>query len=1242
MEAPAAHSRHFKAAGSGSSPGAFSAELILTMNQARPVMRNGNGWKTRLSLDAQRSKVKTAAASFEGTGMTAATTIGPYRILDPLGRGGMGVVYRAQRADAPQTVALKTVKVTSPRGLDAIRREIEALTQIRHPGIVTIVDHGVHEGRPWYAMDLLEGESLRHFGQRVWSTFRVTTPPPAPTEGISRTEDLADLTEPPSAPGAAPALPAVSGPYPAAGGELAAVLGIVRRVCETLAYIHGEGLVNRDLKPENILLDAQYPILIDFGLVAHHPGRSGREAIEAQHGMSGTLPYMSPEQIRGEFVDARADLYSIGCLLYELVTGRPPFTGSPQEVVSQHLSAAPLPPSKIVTGVPPSLENLILRLLEKKLPERVGFADEAAAWLASLTDDAEPKKGLPRPRPYLYRPGFFGRESLISELTTLRDRAALGGGAFVLLGGESGVGKTRVAMEMTRFAPSWHMQLIVGESSPMSFAGSRSAGGAPLHALRPLLQAISDRCHEGGGEVTERLLGQARPILASYEPSFAELPDSRPETPVISLSGDTSRQRLFRYLAEALAALAAERPVLWILDDLAWADELSLAFLSSLSSEYLESTPVFILGTYRSEDPTDSIASLLLQPHIRKHLLPRLGPSAVSSMIADMLALREPWDSFAEFVAQRAEGNPFFVVEYVRAAVAEGLLHRGEDRAWQWRRRDEGDPLSEAVVQLPKSVRALIAGRLRRLSADAQLVSIVTAVIGREAETEIIRELACLSDAAFYAATTELLQRQVLQPVPPDRLRFDHDRLRELAYEQPTGEQLWKLHAHAGDLMERRSQGVIGAERAWATIGRHLSLGRSYERAADYLRRAADHAKATHGNADALQLYREAIAQVCQPSFQASQDSRNATLADLYESLGEVCTLTGQHEEAGRAYLSATELTSPSSKVARARLYRKMGKTLEVRHQHEDALLCYARCKQELERDPDNNSPGWRTENIQVHIEELWVCYWLNRVEEMAAIVASLGPLIARDASPSQRNQFFQTQMLLNFRRSRYVVTEQALGFARAAVESCQAGVTPAELYAARMVLGLALLFNKAFSAADRELQAVTAVAERAGDIPTLARSLTYLALAARMRARVDDTRHYSDKSAKMANLCGAVEYAGAALANHAWLSLRAADPVTARQLALRALDLWTNMKAKFPFHWMALVPLLEAELIQGDLGAAVGRAEALLSPTQQFLPGAASDALGDAIQTFKQGNLDATRAGLERALRNLDAHGYH
>jgi hypothetical protein len=504
-------------------------------------------------------------------------------------------------------VALKTVKIPTPRWLESIRREIDALTRIRHPGVVRIVEHGVEHGRPWYAMDLLEGESLRRFGQRLWSPY--STPAPVPlaiTDHVSETDDVPPSgeidhfptfpSEPPSA-----TIPHLVGSLPpAAAGELQAVLRLMRRVCATLAFLHGEGFVNCDLKPENVLLVGGQPVIIDFGLTAHHPGGTGREALEAQRAMSGTLPYMSPEQIRGEFVDARSDLYAVGCMLYELVTGRTPFAGPARTIALQHLSSPPVPPSERVVDVSPELESLILRLLQKSLTDRFGFADEVAALLAELSGDAQRLPDFPPARPYLYRPRFVGRRDVLTRLTELRDGAASGSGCLVLVGGESGVGKTRVAMELTRIEPSVHMRIVTSEASTLSTEIAGPLGAAPLQAIRPMLRAIADRCQEGGAKVTEELLGGRRSVLALYEPLIAQVPASEPMTPAISLGADGARQRLFRYLSETLAAFAREQPVMWVLDDLGWADDLSLDFLKSLSAEYVATTPLFILGTYRS------------------------------------------------------------------------------------------------------------------------------------------------------------------------------------------------------------------------------------------------------------------------------------------------------------------------------------------------------------------------------------------------------------------------------------------------------------------------------------------------------------------------------------------------------------------------------------------------------------------------------------------------------------------
>ena len=355
--------------------------------------------------------------------------IGPYETETELGRGAMGLVHRARHTQTGQVVALKTAGESNAKWLEGIRREILTLTRISHPGVVRIVDHGLHGGRPWYAMELLLGETLQQFKGRIWSPyFRPSRPVPS-SELVSRTVDFSSTLEGSDAGDTTvDELPRSSGEgvesvrlrADVAAGELPIVLRIGRRLCATLAFLHGEGFISCDLKPENVMLVDGSPIIIDFGLATHHPGGSGREAIVSPRRMTGTLPYMSPEQINGEFVDARSDLYSVGCLLYEMITGEKPFKGSPQEIVRGHLTIAPSPLSELVEGVPEELERIVMKLLGKTPADRFGYADEVARALAELSKDAEALHGFPVPRSYLYRPRFAGRAELLRGLTDRR------------------------------------------------------------------------------------------------------------------------------------------------------------------------------------------------------------------------------------------------------------------------------------------------------------------------------------------------------------------------------------------------------------------------------------------------------------------------------------------------------------------------------------------------------------------------------------------------------------------------------------------------------------------------------------------------------------------------------------------------------------------------------------------------------------------------------------------------------
>jgi serine/threonine protein kinase len=283
--------------------------------------------------------------------------LGRYRVVAPLGEGGMGVVFRGEDTETGEPVALKTVRVPYGSVLAGLRCEIHALTRVRHPGVVRIVDEGVEEGLPWYAMELLEGRTLEGYLRALWrpketgNTLAATLPGTPSTAPVAKTAGRLDLaiTTPAQAvtgPADEPAITAASSPRPAAAGRLGEALALVRRLCGPLAFLHGTGIVHRDLKPANVFIrDDDSPVLMDFGLVSRAEGAVGREVIEVAGEVAGTAAYISPEQIDGRLVDARTDLYALGCILYEIVTGSHPFTGKSVAEIIYPTNRGPVPTS---------------------------------------------------------------------------------------------------------------------------------------------------------------------------------------------------------------------------------------------------------------------------------------------------------------------------------------------------------------------------------------------------------------------------------------------------------------------------------------------------------------------------------------------------------------------------------------------------------------------------------------------------------------------------------------------------------------------------------------------------------------------------------------------------------------------------------------------------------------------------------------------------------------------------------
>ncbi|MEZ4300602.1 MAG: protein kinase [Polyangiaceae bacterium] len=768
-----------------------------------------------------------------------------------LGRGGMGDVFLARHTVTGGLVAIKRARDVDTAQIASLRREIYALSRLRHPGIVRLVDHGTAAGLPWCALEFVDGETMQTVLEpHVTEAARPAALTPTTATAHARTSGLLSP--------AGDGLPILAAPPPPPNAQrpppyvIARCLDTIKRLCEPLAFLHGEGIVHCDLKPANVVLRPDgTPVIIDFGLMVHFSGPHGRERVDETFAAIGTLDYMAPERIRRELVDARADLYALGCMLFEVLTGRPPFLGEPRAIMRQHLSAKPTRPSSLAPDISPDLDDLVLRLLEKDPRARLGYADSVAAALDAAgvieqpsSRDLRPPITAPQPRAYLYRPAFTGHAATVRRIATEP-------GGLVLIGAESGAGKTRFALEVGRVLAG-EMRILTGECLPL---GTDDAAilGAPLHPIAPLLRAVADECRSQGPGMTDMLLGRRGRVLADYEPSLLELPEIAEQPPLARLSPEAAQRRLHADLAETLFAFAQLQRVVLILDDLQWADELTLGFLRSLAPGSLADRGVLILGTYRKDEAGEALHKLAARPDVRTLDLPRLDRGAVATIARDMLALETPPVPLVDWLYSSSGGNPFFVAEHLRGAVEQGLLAR--DRRGLW---GAGPSLGSADLTrlpMPGSVLDLLELRIAALSQGALSWAYAAAVLGREHDRELLERVARrtlesvepASDASPLTGRTrlvsveELLARQILEEHPTG-FRFVHDMLREVTYDRIPPARRRAIHVAAAEAIEHLGTARGHLPASYAALAHHYGAAEIDDKTFFYLERAAESA----------------------------------------------------------------------------------------------------------------------------------------------------------------------------------------------------------------------------------------------------------------------------------------------------------------------------------------------------------------------------------------------------------------
>ena len=798
---------------------------------------------------------------------------GRYKVKEFLGEGGKKRVYLAQDTLLDRDVAFALIKTEGldDAGRTRVSREAQAMGRLgSHPHIVTVFDLGDHEGQPYMVSELMGGGDVEGIIER------------APDHRV----------------------------------PLDQVVDVAVETCSGLEFAHAKGIVHRDLKPGNVLLTADGTAKIgDFGLAV----AIDRSRLTQAGMMVGTVSYMPPEQAMGGEVTARADLYSLGAMLYEMVTGRPPFLGDDSvAIIGQHINTPPVAPTWHNSSCPKPLEALILRLLAKDPAERPESASDVLTALEGVDLSAgveEPTKDGDGANVLDSLAGgvFVGRQQEMGELKACLEEALSGRGRLVTLVGEPGIGKTRTAQEVATYAGLRGAQVLWGRCYEEQ--------GVPSYW--PWVQAIRSYVREREPEQLRSEMGSGAAHIAEIVSDVRErLPDL--EHPPAQESPEQARFRLFDSITTFLKSVSGSRPLVLMLDDLHWADKPSLLLLELVARE-LAGARLLLVGTYRDMELSrqhplaETLGELTRERLFQRILLRGLTQEDVSRFIEATSGIAPP-QGLVQSVYQQTEGNPLFVTEVVRLLVQEGELTQERSRE-----RDSWE------VRIPEGVREVIGRRLNRLSQRCNETLTIASVIGREFDSRQLVRLVedpsassgqRMSEDRLLETLEEALSARVIEELleAVGRYQFTHALIQETLSAELSITRRVRLHAQIAQTLEE----LYGeeAEAHAAELAHHLAQAETVlgsEKLVRYSLLAGERALTVHAYEEALGHFQRALA--AKVDGVESQPAADAETAAILFGIGQAQLATLQVHEWGDATASlrrAFDFYAESGDVARA------------------------------------------------------------------------------------------------------------------------------------------------------------------------------------------------------------------------------------------------------------------------------------------------------------------------------------
>ncbi len=780
-----------------------------------------------------------------------------YRIEALAGRGGMGLVYKARQLRPERTVAVKVIMpelAGDPDFRARFEQEASLAAQIEHPNVIPIYGVGDEDGLLYIVMRFVESMDLGVL--------------------LRRHERL----------------------------EPAHAARLIGQIAAALDAAHERGLVHRDVKPANVLVTGTHPTehlyLTDFGLTKRVTD-FGAGGMTATGGFVGTLDYIAPEQVSGAPVDARGDVYALGCVLYQLLTGVVPF---PRDVevakIFAHLTLPPPRPSLVAAGVPAELDAIVARAMAKDPADRFQSAGElaraaaaaggttpgssighAAAAAGAGVAPRRPPPDAPIPLPPFVAAvadrGFVGRADVLDRLRADWQDAA-SAARLVLVTGEAGMGKTAIGARLAREVEAAGGAVLYGRCDE-----------DPIASYQPFVEALGEYLEHVSTEALFADLPVEALELGRLIPRLGVRPGS---LTAISPDAGDDRYRLFEAVCAVLRRLAVIRPVLLLIDDLHWADKPTLSLLRHILRS-LSRSRLMVVGTYRELDAGEELLGVLadLRRDHRCSEIALVGFDAEETMrlLAADTPLR-PKPAFLRKLLSHTGGNPFYIDQMLRS------LGGGAAAAAMTGRDIQALPV-------PQGVKEVILRRLAPLEKPAIDLLAVAAVIGQRFRLAMLEAVLAKDADTLLETLDELIAMGIVSEVPGeiDSFAFTHNLVRETQYEQLSSSRRVRLHAAIGRTLEAAP--VTNP----AELAHHFFEARQLvgpEPSIAYSLEAARRASTSLAHEEAIEHYERALRAI----ELAEADARRR--CEVLIELGDALERTHDIDAARARYLSAAEL----------------------------------------------------------------------------------------------------------------------------------------------------------------------------------------------------------------------------------------------------------------------------------------------------------------------------------------------